>query len=255
MTPGASSSPPAGVRSCPASHAAAGRSDRASRGRPARARPRRARRRSGSRPSRPTASCRGRPPSAREPRQELAALVVGDPVGGRLAHHELLDLAPVLSRTMRTWSSSSFLSRATSLSSIWRERSSLVTPLREKTRASITVPSTPGGTLSEVSRTSPAFSPKIARSSFSSGESWVSPFGVILPTRMSPGTDLGSDADDPRLVEVHQRLFADVRNVARDVLGPSLVSRATHSNSSMCTEVKRSSFTTRSLIRIESSKL
>jgi hypothetical protein len=37
--------------------------------------------------------------------------------------------------------------------------------------------------------------------------------------------------------------------------GPSLVSRATHSNSSMCTEVKKSSFTTRSLIRIESSKL
>ena len=35
--------------------------------------------------------------------------------------------------------------------------------------------------------TSPAFSPKIARSSFSSGVSWVSPFGVTLPTRMSPG--------------------------------------------------------------------
>ena len=35
--------------------------------------------------------------------------------------------------------------------------------------------------------TSPAFSPKIARSSFSSGVSSVSPFGVTLPTRMSPG--------------------------------------------------------------------
>ncbi len=44
-----------------------------------------------------------------------------------------------------------------------------------------------GGTRNEVSRTSPAFSPKIARRSFSSGESWVSPFGVILPTRMSSG--------------------------------------------------------------------
>ena len=31
-----------------------------------------------------------------------------------------------------------------------------------------------------------AFSPKMARSSFSSGVSWVSPFGVTLPTRMSP---------------------------------------------------------------------
>ena len=35
--------------------------------------------------------------------------------------------------------------------------------------------------------TSPAFSPKMARKSFSSGESWVSPLGVILPTRTSPG--------------------------------------------------------------------
>ena len=40
--------------------------------------------------------------------------------------------------------------------------------------------------MSEASRTSPAFSPKIARSSFSSGVSCVSPFGVTLPTRMSP---------------------------------------------------------------------
>ena len=40
---------------------------------------------------------------------------------------------------------------------------------------------------SEVSRTSAAFSPKIARSSFSSGVIGLSPFGVTLPTRMSPG--------------------------------------------------------------------
>ena len=39
----------------------------------------------------------------------------------------------------------------------------------------------------EVSRTSEAFSPKMARSSFSSGVIGLSPFGVILPTRMSPG--------------------------------------------------------------------
>ena len=68
-----------------------------------------------------------------------------------------------------------------------------------------------------VSRTSPAFSPKMARSSFSSGDSWVSPFGVILPTRMSPGLDLGADADDAGLVEVAQRLLADVRDVAGDL--------------------------------------
>jgi hypothetical protein len=51
----------------------------------------------------------------------------------------------------------------------------------------MTTPSIPGGTLSDESFTSFAFSPKIAVSSFSSGDSSVSPFGVILPTRMSPG--------------------------------------------------------------------
>ncbi len=42
------------------------------------------------------------------------------------------------------------------------------------------------GTRSDVSRTSEAFSPKMARRSFSSGVIGLSPFGVILPTRMSP---------------------------------------------------------------------
>ena len=46
----------------------------------------------------------------------------------------------------------------------------------------------PEGTRSEVSFTSDAFSPKIARSSFSSGVSWVSPFGVTLPTSTSPAS-------------------------------------------------------------------
>ncbi len=51
----------------------------------------------------------------------------------------------------------------------------------------MTFPVSPWGTFSEVSRTSRAFSPKIARSRRSSGVSSVSPFGVTLPTRMSPG--------------------------------------------------------------------
>ena len=50
----------------------------------------------------------------------------------------------------------------------------------------MTVPDSPCGTFIEVSRTSRAFSPKIARSSRSSGVSSVSPLGVTLPTRMSP---------------------------------------------------------------------
>jgi hypothetical protein len=64
---------------------------------------------------------------------------------------------------------------------------------------------------------------------------------------------LGADIDDAGLVEVAQRLLADVRDVAGDLLGPSLVSRAATSYSSIWIEVKTSSFRMRSEIRIESS--
>ena len=47
-------------------------------------------------------------------------------------------------------------------------------------------PKPPGGRRRLVSRTSDAFSPKIARSSFSSGVIGLSPLGVILPFKMSP---------------------------------------------------------------------
>ena len=60
-------------------------------------------------------------------------------------------------------------------------------PSRVNTCTSITVPLVPWSTRSDVSFTSEAFSPKIARSSFSSGVSVVSPFGVTLPTSVSPG--------------------------------------------------------------------
>ena len=76
--------------------------------------------------------------------------------------------------------------------------------------------------MSEASRTSPAFSPKMARSSFSSGVSCVSPFGVTLPTRMSPCLTVAPMRTMPRLVEVAQRRLADVRDVARDLLGTEL---------------------------------
>ena len=101
------------------------------------------------------------------------------------------------------------------------------------------VPSTPGGTRSDVSRTSPAFSPKIARRSFSSGESCVSPFGV-MPTRISPGRTSAPMRMIPLSVEsssASSPTFGMSRVISS---GPSLVSRATHSNSSMWTEVNRS---------------
>src|SRR5213075_1574463 len=59
-----------------------------------------------------------------------------------------------------------------------------------KTRTSTTVPVTPGGTRRLVSRTSEAFSPKMARSSFSSGVIGLSPLGVTLTTRMSIGAEV-----------------------------------------------------------------
>ena len=54
------------------------------------------------------------------------------------------------------------------------------------TFVSMMTPNAPCGTRREVSRTSLAFSPKIARSRRSSAVSSVSPFGVTLPTRISP---------------------------------------------------------------------
>src|SRR5216110_1472380 len=66
------------------------------------------------------------------------------------------------------------------------------------------MPSMPGGQVSEASRTSPAFSPKMARNSFSSGVSWVSPLGVTLPTRMSPGFTLAP----MRMIPLSSRLFS-----------------------------------------------
>ena len=110
----------------------------------------------------------------------------------------------------------------------------------------MTMPPTPGGTLSELSRTSPAFSPKIARRSFSSGESWVSPFGVILPTRMSPGrtsAPMRTMPESSRSFRASSPTFGMSRVISSL---PSLVSRATHSNSSMWIEVNTSSLAMRS---------
>ncbi|MCY1440212.1 hypothetical protein D9M71_564770 [compost metagenome] len=88
--------------------------------------------------------------------------------------------------TMRNSSLRSLRISSSCIFSMARARESRSTPSRVKTCTSMTVPLVPVGTRREVSFTSDAFSPKIARSSFSSGVSWVSPFGVTLPTRMSP---------------------------------------------------------------------
>ena len=119
-------------------------------------------------------------------------------------------------------SSRSLARRSISARSIAMARSSLSMPRRENTRTSTTVPVTPGGTLSEVSRTSAAFSPKIARSSFSSGRHRRLALGRDLADQDVAGVHLGADVDDARLVEVAQALLADVRDVAGDRFRPQL---------------------------------
>ena len=57
---------------------------------------------------------------------------------------------------------------------------------RVKSFLSTTTPRSDGGALSDASLTSPAFSPKMALNSFSSGVGSDSPFGVIFPIKMSP---------------------------------------------------------------------
>ena len=52
---------------------------------------------------------------------------------------------------------------------------------------SITTPLKDGEAFRDASLTSPALSPKIALNSFSSGVGSDSPFGVILPIKISPG--------------------------------------------------------------------
>ena len=89
-------------------------------------------------------------------------------------------------------------------------------PSRVKTCTSMTVPLMPDGTRSDVSFTSEAFSPKIARSSFSSGVSWVSPFGVTLPTSTSPASTSAPMYTMPDSSRRPSCIFGQVRDVARD---------------------------------------
>ena len=87
-----------------------------------------------------------------------------------LSPTEILRLAATLTR----------MSRLTPGSSSWPSS-------RLNSRMSTTLPRSPCGRRRLESFTSRAFSPKIARSRRSSAVSSVSPLGVILPTRMSPG--------------------------------------------------------------------
>ncbi len=120
---------------------------------------------------------------------------------------------------------------------------------------SITTPSRDGPALSEASFTSPALSPNMARSSFSSGEGSDSPFGVIFPIIMSPGLIWAPIL----IIPFSSRSFV----ASSETLGisavsssrPLLVSLTSSRYSSTCIEVNISCWTTFSDITMASSKL
>ena len=109
----------------------------------------------------------------------------------------------------------------------------------------MTTPPSPWGTFSEVSRTSRAFSLKIARISFSSAVSSVSPFGVTLPTSRSPeptSAPMRTMPRSSRLRSDSSERFGMSRVISSS---PSFVVRASISYSSMWIEVSSSSLTRR----------
>ncbi|CAB4856090.1 unannotated protein [freshwater metagenome] len=94
-------------------------------------------------------------------------------------------------------------------------------------------PDSPCGTLSEVSRTSRAFSPKIARSKRSSGVSSVSPLGVTFPTKISPGTTSAPTRIIPRSSR-SANTSSETFGISRVISSaPNFVSRASTSYSSI----------------------
>ena len=77
------------------------------------------------------------------------------------------------------------------------------------------VPASPCGTLKDVSLTSLAFSPNIARNNLSSAVNSVSPFGVTFPTKISPGLT----SAPIRIIPFSSRSF----NTSSPTFGMSLV--------------------------------
>ena len=97
----------------------------------------------------------------------------------------------------------------------------------------ITTPFIEGGAFRDAFLTSPALSPKIALSNFSSGVGSLSPLGVILPISISP-----SDTSAPILIRpfslkslVASALTFGISFVSSSI--PRLVSRTSNENSSI----------------------
>ena len=103
------------------------------------------------------------------------------------------------------------------------------------TRTSMTMPFVPPGTTRDEFLTSDDFSPKMAFSRRSSGARSGSFFGVILPTRMSPGLTSAPMRMTPSVSRL-RRASSPSFGMSRVISSlPSLVSRAWTSSSVMWT--------------------
>ena len=126
------------------------------------------------------------------------------------------------SSRMRCWSSRSLRTCSISAFSIDSARVSFSTPSRVNTRTSMTVPSMPGGTRSDVSFTSR----RLLAEDRAQQLLFRRQLGLALRRDLADqdvaGLHFGADEGDARLVELGERRVADVRDVRGDFLGPEL---------------------------------
>ena len=118
---------------------------------------------------------------------------------------------------------------------------------------STTIPASPCGTFREVSLTFLAFSPKMALKSLSSALRSFSPLGVTLPTRISvafTSAPMRITPSSSKSLSASSPTFGISLVISS---GPSLVSLASNSYSTMCSDVKTSSMRSLSLRMIASS--
>ena len=93
---------------------------------------------------------------------------------------------------------------------------------RVNTLTSTMMPYSPWGTRSEVSRTSRAFSPKMARSRRSSAVELGLALGGYLAHQNIAGTHFGAHTDNTALVQFLEDIFTHVGNIPGDLLRSEL---------------------------------
>src|SRR5690606_7561477 len=172
---------------------------------------------------------------------------------------EVLPLTKVKSLStnisLSCWNFTSYSNSSLERSSLSSERFLLSFTDLENNFLSITTPLKEGEAFKDASFTSPTLSPNMARNNFSSGVGSDSPFGVILPIRISPGLT----SAPIRIIPYSSKSFVASSETFGISLvnssAPNLVSLTSKAYSSTWMDVKISSRTTFSEITIASSKL